>query len=196
MALTTASRVRQRLGIVSDGSSGINDPEIDSLILEMTEALKGWCGVVNFEDAAYDQTHDGGHRTIQLRANYADDVTAVTVIDASGSERPYPSTLWRLDKATATLIHTGTDPFFGGEPGCFPGGYRNVRVQGDAGYLTVPGDLSLAATELVKDALLDRLGTLRQGQFNQSGTTVQRRGWADLIAEHQWRLARWKRLEP
>jgi hypothetical protein len=196
MALTTASRVRQRLGIVSDGANGINDPEIDSLILEMTEALRGWCGVARFEDGAYDETHSGGHPFIMLRANYADDVTAVSIIDDNGDERPYPSSLYRLDKSSAMLIHARSSPFYDSEPGCFPSGYRNIRVEGDAGYLVVPGDLQFVATEMVKDALLDRLGTLKNAQFNQSGTTVQRRGWADMIAEHEHRLSRWKRSEP
>ena len=196
MALTTAARVRQRLGIVSDGVNGINDPEIDDLIVEMTAALQGWCGVARFESGSYDETHNGGDTIIRLRANYADAITAITTIDDQGSERAYPSTLYRLDKASALLIHARSSPFYGAEPGCFPSGIRNIRVQATAGYLAVPGDLEYVATELVKQSLLDRLNTPRNAQFNQSGTTVQRRSWADLIAEHQWQISRWKRSEP
>jgi hypothetical protein len=196
MALTTASRVRQRLGIVSDGVNGINDPEIDSLIVEMTAALQGWCGVARFESGAYDEIHDGGNQTISLKANYADAVATVSTIDDGGTERPYPSSLWRLDKSSALLIHSRSSPFYGSYEGCFPSGIRNIRVQATAGYLAVPGDLQFVATELVKEALLDRLNTLRNAQFNQSGTTVQRRSWPELIAEHEWKISRWRRFEP
>ena len=198
MALTTAARVRQRLGIVSDGASGINDPEIDDLIVEMTAALEGWCGVEQFESAAYDHTHSGGHAIIPLRANYADAVTSVKIINDDGTEQDYAAGLWRLDKQTATLIHSRGGTWWQGDgtSGYFPEGYRNIRVVGTAGFLTVPDDLTLAATELVKEALLDRISTLRIGNTNQSGTQSQRRAWADLIAEHEWKFARWRRTSP
>lgn len=198
MALTTISRVRQRLGIVSDGGSGINDTEITSLILEMTAALKGWCGVEQFESAAYDFTHSGGHHIIPLRANSATTVTEVSVFNGAGTETVYPANLYRLDSQTATLIHAkGGQVWYGSAShGYFPEGYRNIRVQCTAGYAVVPDDLSFAATELVKEALLDRLGTARVASTNQSGTQSQRRAWPDLIAEHEWRLSRWRRTTP
>lgn len=198
MALTTTARVRQRLGIVSDGASGINDPEIDDLIVEMTAALEGWCGVEQFESAAYNFTHNGGSEIIPLRANFATSVTSVKVINDDGTEQEYGTGLWRLDTQTATLIHArGGNWWYGdGTTGYFPSGYRNIRVTGTAGYTTVPDDLTYAATEIVKEALLDRLGTGRIANTNQSGTQAQRRSWAELIAEHEWKLSRWRRTTP
>lgn len=198
MPLTTIGRVRQRLGIVSDGASGINDTEITSLIVEMESAIKGWCGVVRFEDGAYDETHDGGYPIIPLRANYADEVTEVSVIAADGTETVYGPNAWRLDKATATLIHARGGSWVYGDHSCgsFPEGYRNIRVQATAGYPVVPDDLTFAATEIVKDALLDRIQSARNGSTSQNGTTIQRRSWAELLSEHEWRLSRWRRTAP
>lgn len=197
MALTTANRVRQRLGIASD-SGGINDTEITSLIAEMEAALKSWCDVLVFEssEANYDATHNGGYDTIALRANYADSV-AVALIRDDGTEQVYPPSLYRLDKATATIIHARRNPFdFGTErtDGCFPRGYRNIRVTGTAGYTVLPDDLVFAATEMVKDALLSRLNNSTVGQTAQSGTTIQRRTFVEQIEERAWLLSKWKRV--
>ena len=196
MALTTAARVRQRLSIADDASPGvdINASEIDSLIAEMTSATAKFCGVAQWESAAYDENHNGtGDRELFLKVPYMTSVSAVTIYTGSDSTT-LDSGSYRLDSESACLILTGGWDNWSGTYGVWPEGWRNIRVQGTGGLTAVPADLTHALTEIVVTALLDRHTALSTAAYTQDGVQRQYRPTMELVESYAHLLAPYRRV--
>jgi len=195
MALTTAARVLQRLAITDDsGGADVNASEIDSLILEMTAASAKFCGLAQWESAAYDENHSGtGTAELFLRVPFMTSVSAVTIYTGSDSTT-VDSSSYRLDTDSACLILTGGWDNWGGTYGYWPEGWRNIRVQGTGGLTSVPADLTHALTEMVVTALLDRHTALSTGGYTQDGVQRQYRTTMELVESYGHLLAPYRRV--
>jgi hypothetical protein len=195
MALTTAARVKQRLAIADDSAGvDITASEIDSLITEMESYTARFCGLAQWETAAYDETHSGtGDDTLFLKVPYMTSVSSVTVLLGGGDSTTIGSDAYRLDTESATLILTGGWDGWYGTYGCWPEGWRNIRVQGTGGLTSVPSDLTHALTEIVVTALLDRHTALSTASSAQDGVQRQIKSPADLVQSYAHLLAPYRR---
>lgn len=194
MALTTAARVRQRLGLPTEtGGADLYTSEIASLITEVELQAMRFCGLAQWESAAYDENHNGtGDDALYLRVPYMDSVSSVTILSA-GEPITVPATTYRLDSETACLIlstyYSWTETY-----SCWPEGVRNIRVQGTGGLAAVPEDLTLAITAMVCAALQDRHTALSTTQFATDGVQRTMRTTAEIVEAYGQLLAPWKRV--
>ena len=195
MALTTAARVRQRLSIPDDsGGADVYSSEIDSLILEVTDLARLHCGLAQWESAAYDENHSGtGADTLFLRVPFMTSVSSVTIY-VGGESQTIESGAYRLDTDSACLILTGGWDGWYGTYGCWPEGFRNIRVQGTGGLTSVPESLTLAITDIVCQALMDRHTSLSSAQFATDGVQRTMRTTQELVQAYDRLLAPWKRV--
>jgi len=194
MALTTAARVRQRLAIADDSTGvDITASEIDSLIAEMESYTARFCGIAQWESAAYDENHSGtGDRELFLKVPYMTSVSSVTIYSGSDTQT-ISSDAYRLDQDSACLIMTGGWGDWYGAYGVWPEGWRNIRVQGTGGLESVPADLTHALTEIVVTALLDRHTALSTASSAQDGVQRQIKSPADLVQSYAHLLAPYRR---
>ncbi len=196
MALTTAARVRQRLGVPDDsGGADVYSSEIDSLILEVTAYTQKFCGLAQWETAAYDETHSGtGSRYLYLRVPYMTSVSSVTILTGSTEATTVSADSYRIDNGAACLILTGGFEDWGGTIGVWPDGVRNVRVQGTGGLESVPDDLTFAVTEIVCQSLQDRHTALSSAAFATDGVQRTMRTVAEVVQAHAHWLAPYARV--
>ena len=195
MALTPAARVLQRLSIPDDsGGADVYSSEIDSLILEVTDMARLHCGLAQWESAAYDENHSGsGTETLFLKVPYMTSVSSVTIL-TGGTAQTVQANSYRLDTDSACLILTGGWDAWYGTYGCWPEGFRNIRVQGTGGLASVPESLTLAITEIVCRALADRHTSLSTAQFATDGVQRAMRTTTELVQAYDHLLAPWKRV--
>jgi|GEM_PF-6031012 len=195
MALTTAARVRQRLSIADDsGGADITSSEIDSLIDEVTAYTQRYCGLAQWESAAYDERHSGtGTEELFLRVPYMTSVSSVTISVGSDTQT-ISSDAYRLDQDSACLVLSGGWEDWHGTYGVWPEGWKNIRVQGTGGLTSVPDDLTLAITDIVCQMLFDRHTSLSTAQFATDGVQRTVRTVTELVQAQDHRLAPWKRV--
>lgn len=151
----------------TDGTTGL----ITTVIPMVQAEFENYTGrIVDADDL--DERYDGRNaEAIILKSAPVNSIASVSVFDDDGNETTIASTDYRLDSDAGVLFALATidGDGFGSVGGLgdaparnrlpayrWPYGRRNVRVQYNAGWSTVPSDLNLAAIRRVCDLVLDR----------------------------------------
>lgn len=183
----------------TDGTVGL----IDTLIPVVQAMFERYTGRV-VDSASLDERYDGsGAETITLRTAPVTTVTAVSIIDASGTATTVESTDYYADLTAGVLYArrgVGYDGFrpdgWGDRPAInrmplyhWPRGTKNVRVQYTGGYSSVPADLSNAAVRMVCDLVLDRRNNRMLASSSMDKRSITRASEEELVRTYfgPWR---------
>lgn len=206
MALTTQARVLEELGLTG-ASSGVTD-YVDQLILIADASIGRYCGRFNattgaetFSQGSRDERYSGrGTDKILLKNTPATAVSAVSLIDDSGTETTLASTEYRLssDSQLGVLRRLGGvgteaawDRAFANTTSLpasrfvftprWPEGFENVRVQYTGGYATIPDDLEYVATRVVAEMYRNRRENNRAQSDSVDGQGVGYRSVDEIV---------------
>lgn len=168
--LTTKERVKRHI----DLSGSTDDTFIDELCDSITAWAEKYCGGQRFLATEHeDELHDGSVQYIRLRHRYLyEDYTVVVEVNIGSATNPSWTTL------------TANDYELYNDAGVLYlyqkyGGRKNIRVTYKAGFLTIPEDISLAATLMVARAYNRRRS---MGLAGESFEGVSQ-NWADEMTQ-------------
>lgn len=200
MALCTTANVKDYLGVT--GST--DDTLIGTLITRAQAWMERYCNRV-FEEAERTEIHNGGSRTIQLKAFPVSSIASVSTLDNSGNATAMDSTIYRVNAESGVLSRTTeTDDYYFADritginelrSPRFPPGYQNIRVVYTGGYSTVPDDLVQACVEIAADLYRNRRLNGRMSQENiGGGASFTAKSADDLARFYGWRLDPFRRV--
>jgi hypothetical protein len=149
VSITSLAEVKDYLNF--DPADTSNDTELQRFIDAADPVVEDIVGPVN--QATFDEWYDGGYSDIVLRHWPVISITAVTeyagttptTLTVAATPDVVTGTSYVFDPATSILYRVGT---YGSQT--FAQGTGNIRVQYTAGRTTIPGNIKLAALELIR----------------------------------------------
>lgn len=133
--LITLEYALQGLGYGAPQPGSARDADLVAYIQAATPVIERLCGPVLARSVT--QLRDGGKSGVSLDGAIAD-AAAITAVRADG------------DSWTGHVVDPSTGILYAGGGRTFPAGSRNIEVDVNVGYATVPQALQLATRELVR----------------------------------------------